>query len=240
MLKLIIGLAFALLTTQSSAVSFESAKNNLYLKVYDRGGKTVYAGCDWYISKGNKKVVDLASCGLEDAFPRGQLNRAERVEAEHIVAASWLLVKDGQTRKCALEAKYLKESAREHCQKTDPDYRMAHNDLVNLVPSVGQINANRGNKPFSDTLSGDNKVTYRGNGRTTTITSRVILPPEEMRGDIARIHFFMSEKYGWEMNQRTTALMTKWSKMDPVSQEELERNNRIKKAQGWANPNIFQ
>ena len=34
---------------------------------------------------------------------------------------------------------------------------MAHNDLINLRPAVGAVNAARSNKPFAETLSGKKK-----------------------------------------------------------------------------------
>jgi deoxyribonuclease-1 len=218
--------------------SFEKAKDALYAKVYNKQGTTVYTGCRWYTTGGNKEVVDLESCNLQDAFPRGQLKRAKRVEAEHIIPASWAYKRNGQWRQCAIEAKQKGEKMREYCQDHDMEYRQFHNDLNGLFASVGQINGDRSNKPYAEKPSGENKKTFRGNGREITITSRVAIPPKAMRGDIARIALFYRDKYGIDINSRQEVMYRNWMTEDPVSNEERARNERVKFAQGWGNPYI--
>ena len=212
------------------ATSFSKAKSNLYKKVYPNLGLTFYTNCEW-----SKKKVDLESCGLQNSFPKKQINRASRTEAEHIIPASWMLKKNKQERFCVSESKENKDSPREYCQKHDKDFRNAHNDLVNLRPSVGQINANRSNKPFSDSLSGKDPVTYRGNGKTFKVSSRVAIPDKSIRGDIARVAFYMRDKYGVSYSKRQTKLFNEWNKQDPVSSEEVALNKRILKVQGVGN-----
>lgn len=239
MIKKLSLLAFGLVVSLSAHAgsTFMSAKKELYTKVYDRQGYTIYTGCHWYM-KGNKKVVDLTSCGLQNAFPKKQMKRAMRVEAEHSQPASWFLKKNGHWRQCAIEAKQRHEKPREYCQDHDPEYRQAHNDLVNLFPSVGQINGDRSNKPYYDEVSGGKVKTFRGqgdHGKTIVITSRVAVPPKSMRGDLARIAFYYRDKYGLKLNSRQEALYEKWANEDPVSQEEIDRDRRIRQVQGWGN-----
>ncbi|WP_157833756.1 endonuclease [Hydrogenovibrio kuenenii] len=233
-------LGLTTITVQAGAPSsFSKAKEMLYTQVYPSHGYTIYTGCPWHITKGNKKVVDLEACGLANAFPKKQMKRAQRVEAEHVIPASWFLKKNGQWRQCAIDAKQHHKNARKYCQKHDPEYRRAHNDLVNLFPSVGQINADRSNKPYAEALSGNKEKTFRGqgeNGRTIVITSRVAIPPKEIRGDVARIAFYYERTYGLKLSKRQNELFEQWSKIDPVSQEELARNDKIKRVQGWSNP----
>lgn len=209
--------------------SFYSAKNKLYKEVYPNSGSTFYAQCEW-----SKKKINLSSCNLQDAFSKKQIKRASRVEAEHVIPASWFYKKDGAWRTCATEARRLGKKYRKYCQENDIDYRNAHNDLVNLRPSVGQINAHRSNKPFSDKRSGKNVKTYRGN-TIMTIDSRVAIPPKSIRGDIARIGFYMEKHYGVGLSKRQRTLFFQWHKQDPVDAEERALNQRIYKAQGTAN-----
>lgn len=143
------------------ASSFSKAKKNLYLKVYNNAALTFYTNCSW-----SKKKVDLTSCNLQDSFPKKYMKRALRTEAEHIIPASWMYKKDGKWRQCYLEAKQQGVNKRKYCQKTDKDYRNAHNDLMNLVPAVGQLNGLRSNKPFAETISGKKEQTYRGQERS--------------------------------------------------------------------------
>ncbi|WP_178861260.1 endonuclease [Thiomicrorhabdus cannonii] len=223
-------LAFSASVIAGISGSFEQAKANMYKGVYQNVGTTFYTGCDW-----SKKKVDLASCGLQNSFPKGQLKRASRTEAEHVIPASWFYKKNGKWRACYSQAKAIKENPREYCQAHDDEYRNAHNDLVNLRPAVGQINADRSNKPFSDSVSGDGVETFRGKGLTIKITSRVAIPDVKIRGDIARIGFYMAEKYGVTYSKRQLELFQEWDKSDPVDDAERELNNRIMKVQGLGN-----
>lgn len=229
-------LAFSTTVTADIASSFNSAKNKLYKEIYPNSGLTYYANCEW-----SKRKVDLSSCGLENSFPKKQMKRAKRTEAEHVVPASFLYKKGKVDRPCVTEAKSMKGvSARTHCQAVDIDYRNAHNDLVNLRPIVGQINANRSNKPFSGTPSGENLVTYRGNGKEIKITSRVAIPDVSIRGDIARIAFYMRDTYGVIYSARQTKLFEEWHMADPVDKEEYDLNMRILRSQGVGNKYVLQ
>lgn len=207
--------------------SFNQSKAKLYKSVYQNQGQTFYAGCNW-----SKKKVDLSSCGLENSFSSKEKNRALRTEAEHIIPASWLYKKNGQYRSCYLNAKSQKTSARKLCQAEDSEYRNAHNDLANLRPAVGAINAARSNKPFAESISGTKETTYKGNGKKIIISSRVAIPDISIRGDIARVAFYMQKTYGATYSKRQLSLFTKWNSEDPISEEEKTLAKRINAIQG--------
>jgi deoxyribonuclease-1 len=227
---LIVFLSLSLSFSQANAqiaTSFSKAKSNLYKKVEGNSGLTFYTNCSW-----SKKKVDLESCGLQNSFPTKHLKRAKRTEAEHIIPASWMYKKHGKYRECYTKAKVLGETPRKYCQANDIDYRNAHNDLMNLVPAVGQLNALRSNKPFAEKVSGKKEQTFRGNGKVFLITSRVAIPDKSIRGDIARVAFYMGETYGVTYSRRQLELFKKWDKEDLVSQNEINRKQRIFKIQG--------
>jgi len=205
--------------------NFNKAKKNMYSKVFNNSGETLYCGCQW-----SRKKVDLASCGLEGYFPKKYRKRALRTEAEHIIPASWLLKVNKKFRQCVIDAKELKQSPRKYCQKHDEDYKKAHNDLVNLYPAVGQINANRSNKPFLDTL----KTTKNTYGKCTVENgSRGFVPPDRRKGDIARVAFYMSQTYGVIYSKRQLSLFEKWDKLDPISEGERAHNTNVIRVQGY-------
>ena len=224
---LCLALVFSCSANAQIASSFSKAKSNLYKKVEGNSGLTFYTNCSWA-----KKKVDLESCGLQNSFPKKHLKRASRTEAEHIIPASWMYRKNGKYRECYTQAKALGENTRKYCQKTDKDYRNAHNDLMNLVPAVGQLNGLRSNKPFAEKVSGKKEQTFRGNGKVLVVTSRVVIPDKSIRGDVARVGFYMSDTYGVSYSKRQLSLFKKWDKEDPVSSEEHERNQRVFKVQG--------
>ena len=215
------------------STSFNKAKNKLYKSVFSNQGETFYAGCSW-----QKRKVDLTSCNLQNSFSTKELKRAKRTEAEHVIPASWLYKRNGKFRQCYLDAKAANTSARKYCQKNDSEYRNAHNDLVNLRPAVGAINAARSNKPFAEKLSGKRETTYRGNGKSITISSRVVIPNSAIRGDIARIALYMQRTYGATYSKRQLKLFSKWNLEDLVSDEEIllaRKINRIQKTDFLAN-----
>jgi deoxyribonuclease-1 len=110
------------------------------------------------------------------------------------------------------------------------NYKQAHNDLVNLFPAVGQINADRSNKPFVDVA----KTKVKSYGKCDVqIGSRGIVPPKKKQGDIARVAFYMSEKYGVTYSKRQLELFKQWNNQDPISQQERAHNKRVIKAQGF-------
>jgi len=210
---------------KESVFSFSTAKKKLYKTVYQNQGETFYCGCDW-----SKKKVDLGSCGLQSYFPKKQRKRSLRTEAEHIIPASWLLRVNGQDRQCVSDAKAKGDSPRKYCQKHDKSYKQAHSDLVNLVPAVGQINADRSNKPFVNSVNTKSKSYGQC---STEISSRGIVPPNDRKGDIARIAQYMQSKYGVKYSKRQQALFDKWMQQDPVSEQEIKRDNKIIKTQGY-------
>ena len=206
-------------------VSFQKAKKNLYTKVYGNAGETIYCDCKW-----SNRKVDLNSCGLQSFFQKKHRKRALRTEAEHVIPASWMLKKDKAFRQCAIDAKMKNESARKYCQKHDLEYKRAHNDLTNLRPSVGQINAVRSNKPFVDSID-RGRVTF--GQRPVVMNTRGFLPEENDRGDIARIALYMSDTYGVIYSKRQQALFKKWDKLDPPTVAERALHKRIIDVQGF-------
>lgn len=215
----------ASIAATNKVVSFSTAKKKMYTKVFNNAGDTLYCGCDWSARK-----TDLDSCGLQSFFPKKQRKRALRTEAEHIIAASWMLKVNNKSRQCVTDAKAVKDSPRDYCQKHDLDYKKAHNDLVNLYPAIGQINADRSNKPFVDVAK--NKVKSYGKCNIE-IGSRGVVPPTDKKGDIARVAFYMTETYGVTYSNRQLELFKQWDKQDPISAQERAHNRRIIKVQGY-------
>lgn len=222
---LLLALSLPASAASSKVISFNSAKKKLYSKVYDNSGETFYCGCDW-----SKKKTNLKSCGLHGVFSKKHRKRSLRTEAEHIIPASWMLKVNNKARQCVADSKKVKDSARKYCQKHDLDYKQAHNDLVNLFPAVGQVNADRSNKPFVDVTKGKTKTYGECN---IEISSRGIVPPPNKKGDIARVAFYMNETYGVNYSKRQVKLFKQWDEQDPISPEERTHNKRVIKVQGF-------
>jgi len=193
--------------------SFTTARKRMY-EIHADNGVTLYCGCTW-----TDKVVDLKSCGLGEYDSM----RWNRTEAEHVVPASAI----GSTRDCWAEG-------RDYCLKHDAVFRAAHNDLHNLYPAVGQINNYRSNNLIGIVL-GDTLEWGTCDFEIDLETDKAE-PRPQVRGDIARIHFYVAWMYGVPIPEWQTRLFLWWHQSDPVDAWELERNARIRKIQGNGNP----
>ena len=207
---LLLLLAFTLSDHTPSTFSFNTAKRHMY--AIDNG-RTFYCGCPH-----QDKVPNLAECGV---LANG--SRSERTEAEHVVPASRL----GAGRECWVTG------GRDGCLKADPVFKAAHNDLHNLRPAVGAINASRSDHPFGE-VKGETRAF--GNVCDIEIEDGRVEPPVEVRGDIARVSFYMEWRYGVHWSPGERAMLLAWHEADPVDDDERQRNVAVAERQGVANP----
>ncbi len=214
-----------------TASTFTGAKKALYDQIYRDHRVTFYCGCDYSADR----KIDLASCGLTALADKP---RAQRIEAEHIFPAAMF----GNFRACWRSPGDFPEcakssgrtlSGRECCQRVDSVFESAHNDLFNLVPSVGEINGKRSNYNWG-MISGEQRAFGTCNIEVHSSTRRVE-PPENVMGDIARTMLYMSDTYRFNLSRQDRQLYTAWSRQDPPDAWEIERNRRIKAIQGRGN-----
>lgn len=52
-------------------------------------------------------------------------------------------------------------------------------------------------------------------------------PAQAVRGDIARIYFYMQDQYGLKISNKQRKLFEVWDRADPVDEWERERGRRI-------------
>lgn len=121
-------------------------------------------------------------------------------------------------------------------------------DIHHLRPTDVQVNSARGNLDFDN---GGSPVTGC-NGCLKDADS--FEPPNNVKGDIARILFYMATRYeagdkvDLELNDRVNngsapyqgklSVLLQWHKQDPVDAYEKQRNERIYEIQGNRNPFI--
>ncbi|MGE4571655.1 MAG: endonuclease I family protein, partial [Candidatus Izemoplasmatales bacterium] len=115
----------------------------------------------------------------------------------------------------------------------DNDFPSIATDVHNLKPADGEENAFRSNHYF-DNITTDN--TYE--------------PNDNVKGDIARILFYMATMYlelsfndlpNSQSNEKTMGMISvllEWNRLDPVDEFEMNRNNVIYSHQGNRNPFI--
>jgi deoxyribonuclease I len=219
--------AFALPETPRA---FSTVRRRMYEQVFHGRRETFYCGCSF----DEDRVPDLDGCGYEI---RRSEARARRVEAEHVIPASWI----GRGRPCWEEQICSRDDGSSYggracCLAVDDEFRTAHNDLHNLWPAIGEINADRSNFAFA-LLEGDPGV-YGQCDILIDFERRLAQPRPGIRGDIARMALYMERLYGVEIDDEQRELLERWLEEHPPDEWELERHDRIEELQGNRNPYV--
>lgn len=186
---------------------------------------TTYCGCDWrWVGRSGGRTV-LDSCGYVIRSPQSKhmVTRAERTEWEHIVSAYSF----GNQRQC------WQKGGRKHCNATDPVFNEMEADMHNLTPVIGEVNADRSNYRMG-MVSGNDGM-YGKCTSKTDFKQRVFEPRNEAKGLVARIHFYMHDRYALSMSKQQQRLFMAWDKQYPASEWEFERDRRIAKVVGHSN-----
>ncbi|WP_454245820.1 endonuclease [Psychroflexus sp. MBR-150] len=135
-------------------------------------------------------------------------------------------------------------------------------DFHSTFPTDGQVNGYRGNLPYGE-VSNPNLTTLNGSKRGPNVfpgyNGNVFEPLDEFKGDIARALLYFAVRYEDEINTSGWAdandnilnsdsnqfyddwyidLLLSWHIIDPVSQEELDRNENGFNFQNNRNPFI--
>lgn len=136
----------------------------------------------------------------------------------------------------------------------------AYKDLHHLNPSDGSANLRKSSYPMAvidDLVTYDNGVIKVGKSTMRGTLIAAWEPADEYKGDFSRAYMYMVTAYEdyaplWQGDSETqldnntypvfekwtTDLLLKWSRQDPVSQKEIDRNNEVFKIQGNRNPYI--
>lgn len=130
-------------------------------------------------------------------------------------------------------------------------------DIVHVLPTDGYVNNRRSNHPLGEvgtvTYSSKNGYSKLGSCKTAGYSGTVFEPNDEIKGDMARIYFYMITRYesqcgSWGhdvftstypgLTSWTLDMMMRWSKQDPVDEREVARNNAVYEVQGNRNPYV--
>lgn len=185
--------------------------------------KDLYCGCPY----SGKQNIDTVPCGFRprENPRRKSYKRARRIEWEHIVTAHNM----GHFRPC------WRNGGRKNCTYNDPTFEMMEGDLHNLYPAIGEINGDRSNFMYSQWTNSPEPM-YGSCETVVDFNLKKVQPRKEIRGLIARVHFYMENQYAIKLSNQDRKLFEAWDKMYPVTKEECERDRRIEKKQGNRNP----
>jgi len=115
-------------------------------------------------------------------------------------------------------------------------YSHQQSDIHNLMPSNPDANSARGNLPFGE-VTADRTLDYMPSvvGMNSR-GDRVWEPRRERRGDVARIMFYMSVRWGLDIDPEQEAILRRWNATDPPDTREAIRNQNAAMIQGNRNP----
>jgi len=216
-------LTLSSLLAMASPSNFSEAKVELRKFIYhdQTNNGTIYCGCSWTWAGASGGVIDLPSCGYKIAE---QPNRAKRLEWEHIVPASNF----GRARQC------WQHGGRANCEATDPVFNKMESDMHNLAPSIGEVNADRSNFNYGELSSSSRN--YGSCPFKVDFANRTAEPRDEVKGKVARVYFYMSDRYNLRLSESQQKLMMAWNKSFPVTANEKLIDSRVAQKMGHHNP----
>lgn len=219
------GLLAASITAYGAPGDFSEAKRLLREQVYNDQNQSpagdFYCGCKWeWVGKSGGRM-DPSSCGFQASE---QADRSTRLEWEHTLPAAAF----GQQRQC------WQNGGRQNCENTDPVFNRMEGDMFNLVPSIGTANALRSNTSYGMVAGPSIPL-----GACTTkigTAVRAVEPRNEVKGEAARITFYMADRYNLRLSDQQQQVLMAWDRSYPVSAWEKERDRRISYSMGHHNP----
>jgi deoxyribonuclease-1 len=211
--------------------SFSKAERILIKEIYRRHQTTFYCGSQYtqgkYVIHNNGYI------------PKRKSRRARRLEWDHIVPldsfgykfAEW---RDGHPE--CLDTSGRPFKGRNCAEKVNRKFRLMQSDLYNLVPAIGEIRGLRSNHDFG--MIAEEKQEF--GDCDIEIDFDKVEPPSEIRGDIARVYFYMDWAYpGYDfISKENHKLFKAWDEQDPVDSWECARAQRIENIQKNENPFI--
>ena len=115
-------------------------------------------------------------------------------------------------------------------------YEHQQSDIHTLMPSQPDANSSRGSLRFGIVTSNRNLDHAPSVVGTNGSGQMVFQPRPDRAGDVARMIFYFSIRWGRSIERTEASILRQWHVSDPVSARERERNDRTEAAQGNRNP----
>lgn len=197
---------FNLISAHQTSLGYEGARRVMFGQIYLKNDNNGYYIEDVYCQKRFGKSAGVAPKSIP---------KSDQINCEH----TWP------------QSKFTKAFP-EDIQKAD---------LHHLYPSDSRANSIRGNMNFTEVahdtgdLSHDN-CTASKFGSSVTNSNDGFEPPLTHKGNVARSIFYFSVRYKIAVPSKEEEVLRRWNDLDPVDQEEINRNDIIERAQGNRNP----
>lgn len=203
------------------STSFAQSKKQLKQAYKQYGFHTeFYCGIDF--DADTLKILESPQYTPRKAFTnKGKANvRAKRIEFEHIMPAH----RFGGNLEC------WQKGGRKAC-KNDKTFNQMEAEKRNLVPAIGEINADRSNFAYAESkeISQGQQGQYGKCQAYTDFKNKRFYPRDEVKGIIARIYLYMAKHYKIALTKEELSLMKTWDKAYPQTEYEM----RLLKTQGF-------
>jgi len=203
-----------------------SQAKKLIKKIHFDYKTTWLNGCDYIYDPASCMdiaIVDTSTCSVQE--------EKQSMAWIQVVPDSFY----GRNKECMNEAvcvsKYTGKSyqGKRCCRQSDAEYRKMEADLFNLIPVVTAVAEKRTEQIFMEVKKPKYTV-----GRVK-IGDDFIEPPDNMKGDIARVYLYMNERYGLDLTLDEKEAYYYWHKLDSVDRRECAIGKLIMKIQGSSN-----
>lgn len=241
-LIMILAVPFALGEGLHFENSFKATKNQLDDKIYSNHRETIYCGCSYTSDEDSdgSGTISADECGIDATKWE---SRRDKIEWEHIVPASLMPIgeqlcwKDpGQFPQCTNDEGRVTKKGRECCGAVSEVAHQMINDMHNLAPSAAQLNQYRRDDYYGLIPVGSAYEDFGDQCNSKDSNEEKIFEPRDcVKGDVARVWFYMEARYGIEITAIQREMLTSWADSDPVSPWEAERNLLIQSVQGNKN-----
>ncbi len=223
MYKTVLIILFLIFSSVDAYDTVPQSKNILIREVYNSVGsmKTFYCNQPFKENK-QKKLIPINHTPITSKTLAQKENiRAQRIEWEHVVPAENF---GRQIKECrGSNGMFI---GREACAKISPLFKKMLADPINLVPAIGEINADRSNFSFAgDKIPSNSK--YKKCGIHIDKQAKKIYISDRLKGKVARIYLYMSKKYGMKLSSQEQKMFRAWDKKFPITA--LEKVMRSKK-----------
>jgi len=122
------------------------------------------------------------------------------------------------------------------CRNVSKKFNEMESDMHNLVPVVRKLKKVRSYRRHGFVFG---EMRMHG-GCDIEFGGRAMEPKESIRGDIARIHFYMSYLYKIPLSKSQEEMLRSWNRADPPDEWEMGRNSLVEMIQGNRNPFVDQ
>ncbi|MGH1348291.1 MAG: endonuclease [Nannocystales bacterium] len=199
------------------------------VEIHSQHRRTFYCNCAYT----PQLRIARGTCGYKT---RADESLSKRVAWDHVVPNRAF----GEHRSCWREPICQDEagvafSGVRCCREVDEEFRAMELDLQNLVPAVGELQADRSDFDFGE-LEGETRM-YGACDFEVDRSLRRAEPDEDTRGEIARAYLYMQDTYGdgLPLTEAERTQFEAWHEADPPNAWEVQRNRRVAAVQGISN-----